>query len=237
MREHIPSDARIHYVITSGGQAPNVVPDFAEVYYYARHNDRRVLDEIWTRITNAARGAALGTDTTVDIEVTSAVWNVLPNEYLAQLMHANLSRVGGYEYTPEERAFAERLRATLGGDLPPIDQANQVLPPQGGIGPASTDMGDVSWQVPTVQLTAATWVPGTPAHSWQAVAAGGTSIGVKGMLVAAKTMALTAAELLANPAHIEKARTEFDAARGPNFSYSTKLGDRKPPLDYRKTPQ
>lgn len=237
MREHIPSDARIHYVITSGGQAPNVVPDFAEVYYYARHNDRRVLDEIWTRITNAARGAALGTDTTVDIEVTSAVWNVLPNEYLAQLMHANLSRVGGYEYTPEERAFAERLRATLGGDLPPIDQANQVLPPQGGIGPASTDMGDVSWQVPTVQLTAATWVPGTPAHSWQAVAAGGTSIGVKGMLVAAKTMALTAAELLANPAHIAKARVEFDAARGPNFSYSTTLGDRKPPLDYRKTSQ
>src|SRR5690606_38625437 len=78
MREHIPSDARIHYVITNGGRAPNVVPDFAEVYYYARHNDMQVLEGIWERIINAARGAALGTDTTMELEVMGAVWNVLP---------------------------------------------------------------------------------------------------------------------------------------------------------------
>jgi aminobenzoyl-glutamate utilization protein B len=234
MREHVPSDTRIHYVITNGGSAPNVVPDFAEVYYYARHNDMRVLDGVWERITNAARGAALGTDTKVEIDITGSVWNVLPNRYLASVMHARLQQVGGFEYTPAERAFADSIRTTLDGTLPPIDQSNQVLDPQGGIGTASTDMGDVSWRVPTVQLTAATWVPGTPAHSWQTVAAGGMSIGAKGMLVAAKTMALTVIDLLTDPTHIQKARAEFDQSRGPNFKYTTRLADRKPALDYRK---
>jgi aminobenzoyl-glutamate utilization protein B len=234
MREHVPSDTRIHYVITSGGKAPNVVPDFAEVYYYARHNDMRILDGIWERIVRASNGAALGTDTKVELELTGAVWNVLPNSYLVGLMQKNLLRVGGFEYTPEERAFAETIRTTLDGTLPPIDSTNSVLTPEGGIGTASTDLGDVSWRVPTVQLTAATWVPGTPAHSWQAVAAGGTSIGVKGMLVAAKSMALTAIDLFTDAAHVRKARAEFDQRRGPNFRYTTRLADRKPALDYRK---
>jgi aminobenzoyl-glutamate utilization protein B len=108
------------------------------------------------------------------------------------------------------------------------------MEPQGGVGTASTDMGDVSWRVPTVQMTAATWVPGTPAHSWQAVAAGGMSIGAKGMLVAAKTMALTTIDLITEPSHIQKARAEFEKVRGPEFRYSTRLADRKPALDYRK---
>jgi hypothetical protein len=99
MREHIPSDARVHYVITDGGKAPNVVPDVAEVYYVARHNDMRVLDDIWERIVNAAKGAALGTGTTMEVDVISAVWNVLPNEYLARLLQKNLERVGGVSYT------------------------------------------------------------------------------------------------------------------------------------------
>jgi aminobenzoyl-glutamate utilization protein B len=234
MREHVPSDARIHYVITSGGRAPNVVPDFAEAYYYARHNDMRVLDGIWERIVNAARGAALGTGTTMELEITGAVWNVLPNSYLVDLMQKNLQKVGGYEYTPTERQFADVLRKSLEGPLPPVDSANSVFTPEPGIGTASTDLGDVSWRVPTVQLTAATWVPGTPAHSWQAVAAGGMSIGVKGMVVAAKSMALTAMDLFTDPTHITRARAEFDKRRGPDFKYSTRLGDRKPALDYRK---
>jgi aminobenzoyl-glutamate utilization protein B len=234
MREHIPQDTRIHYVITNGGRAPNVVPDFAEVYYYARHNDMRVLDEIWERINNAAKGAALGTGTTMELEITGSVWNVLPNEYLVKLMQKNLQQVGGYEYTPQEHAFANTLRESLDGTLPPVEQSNTVLTPEPGIGTASTDVGDVSWRIPTVQLTAATWVPGTPAHSWQAVAAGGTSIGVKGMMVAAKSIALTAIDLFTDPSHIQKARTEFEQKRGPNFKYTTRLADRKPALDYRK---
>ena len=234
MREHVPSDTRIHYVITNGGGAPNVVPDFAEAYYYARHNDMRVLDGIWERIMNAARGAALGTDTSMELELTNAVWNVLPNSYLVGLMQQNLRTVGGYEYTPVERQFADALRKTLDGELPPIDSANSVFAPEPGIGSASTDLGDVSWRVPTVQLTAATWVPGTPAHSWQAVAAGGTSIGIKGMIVAAKSMSLTAIDLFTDPSHLVQAREEFNKRRGPNFKYTTRVADRKPPLDYRK---
>src|SRR6185436_21045503 len=101
MREHIPQETRIHYVITDGGKAPNVVPDFAEVYYVARHNDMRVLDGIWERIVNAAKGAALGTGTTMDFEIIGAVWNVLPNEYLSRLQQKNLERVGGVTYTAE----------------------------------------------------------------------------------------------------------------------------------------
>ena len=100
---------------------------------------------------------------------------------------------------------------------------------------ASSDMGDVSWRVPTVHLSTATWVPGTPAHSWQAVAAGGMSIGTKGMMVAAKTMTLTAIDLFSDPAHIRKAREEFDRKRGQNFVYQSRLDRTKPALDYRKS--
>ncbi|HXG89642.1 MAG TPA: amidohydrolase [Vicinamibacterales bacterium] len=234
MREHVPSDTRIHYVITNGGQAPNVVPDFAEVYYYARHNDMRVLEGIWERITNAGRGAALGTDTKMELDVTGAVWNVLPNNHLVSVMQRRLEMVGGFEYTPAERAFAETLRKSLEGSLPPVDSSNQIMAPQTAMGSASTDMGDVSWTVPTVQLTAATWVPGTPAHSWQAVAAGGMSIGAKGMMVAAKTMALTTIDLMTTPAHLDAARDEFVRARGADFKYTTRVANRKPALDYRK---
>ena len=235
MREHVPSDTRIHYVITNGGKAPNVVPDFAEVYYYARHNDMRVLDDIWDRIVNAAKGAALGTGTTVDVDVISAVWNVLPNEYLSRLMQANLEKVGGVTYSPADVAFAERIQKTLIGPVPPVGDAATVVPFRGfGITSASSDMGDVSWRVPTVQLSAATWVPGTPAHSWQAVAAGGMDIGAKGMMVAAKTMTLTTMDLFTDPQHIVKARAEFEKSRGPNFKYHTRLEGRKPALDYRK---
>jgi aminobenzoyl-glutamate utilization protein B len=233
MREHVPSDARIHYIITNGGKAPNVVPDFAEVYYYARHVDNRVLDGIWDRIVNAGKGAALGTGTTMDYELVNAVYSVLPNDALADVMQRAMDQVGGYSYTPEERGFADEIRKTLTGTLPPADAAAGISSPEVGVSGGSTDMGDLSWVVPTVQLSAATWVPGTPAHSWQAVAAGGMSIGSKGMMVAAKTMALTAIELFSNPAHLPRARAEFEKRLG-GFVYKSRVGDRKPPLDYRR---
>jgi aminobenzoyl-glutamate utilization protein B len=236
LREHVPQETRIHYVITQGGRAPNVVPDVAEVYYYARNPDMRVLDGIWDRIVNAAKGAALGTGTTVEEESLGAVYNVLPNEYLASLQRKNLLKVGGVRYTAEERAFAEAIRKTLSGGeaLLPLGSEAEIQPMRSVITYASTDMGDVSWTVPTVQLSAATWVPGTAAHSWQAVAAGGTSIGAKGMMVAAKTMTLTAIDLFSDPSHIAKARAEFDRKRGANFVYTSRLGRDKPMLDYRK---
>jgi aminobenzoyl-glutamate utilization protein B len=234
LREHVPSDTRIHYVITNGGAAPNVVPDFAEVYVYARHNDMAVLDGIWERIVAASAGAAMGTGTTVEHEVMGAVYNMMPNEYLAAIQHRNLQRVGGVVYDADERAFAEKLRTTLQPPILPLGSETQVQQPRTEVGNNSTDTGDVSWNVPTVQLTAATWVPGTPAHSWQAVAAGGTSIGTKGMLVAAKTMALTALELFTEPSHIQRAKAELEQRRAGHM-YKSRIGGRKPPLDYRKT--
>jgi len=234
MREHIPSDARIHYVITNGGRAPNVVPDFAEAYYVARHNDMRVLEGIWDRIVNAARGAALGTDTKMDFELVGAVYNVLPNEYLAGIMQRQLQRVGGVTYTASEQAFAEALRRTFPpGEMRPLGSEAKVQEPSRTLVSASTDMGDVSWNVPTVQLEASTFVPGTPGHSWQAVAAGGTTIGPKGMIVAAKSMALTAAELFTSPDHLVKARAEF-VQRVGDHKYRSRLEGIKPALDYRR---
>ena len=150
-------------------------------------------------------------------------------------MQGNLERIGGVTYTPAEVAFAERLQKTLIGPVPPVSEAATVVPFRGfAVQSASTDMGDVSWRVPTVQLSAATWVPGTPAHSWQAVAAGGMEIGAKGMMVAAKTMTLTTVDLFSDPQHIVKARAEFEKSRGPGFKYHTRLEGRKPALDYRK---
>lgn len=233
MREHVPQETRIHYVITNGGKAPNVVPDFAEVYYYARHPDMRTLDGIWERIVNAARGAALGTDTKMEMEIIGSVYNVLPNAYLATLQRKNLERVGGVTYTPAERAFAESIRSTLSEPMLPLGSEATVVKTAGDVASASTDLGDVSWRVPTVSMTAATWAPGTPAHSWQATAAGGTSIGTKGMMVAAKTMTLSAIDLFSDPTHITRAKQEFEQRRG-SFVYRSRLADRKPALDYRQ---
>jgi aminobenzoyl-glutamate utilization protein B len=236
MREHVPQETRIHYIITRGGAAPNIVPDVAEVYYYARQPNMKVLDGIWDRIVNAAKGAALGTGTTMELDVTGAVYNVLTNDYLSRVMHANLEKVAGFAYTPEEARFAEELRKTL-TDAPDvaIGSQEQVRPlRQGGVMSASTDLADVSWNVPTVSVTGATFVPGVPAHSWQATACAGSTIGVKGMMVAAKAMALTTVDLFTEPSHIQKAKAEFDAKRGPAFVYKTRLADRKPALDYRK---
>ena len=185
MREHVPQETRIHYVITRGGGAPNVVPDFAEAYYYARQPNMRILDGIWERIVDAAKGAALGTGTTMELEVTGAVYNVLPNDYLSGVMHANLERVGGFTYTPEEAKFAEEIRKTL-TDPPDVAVGSQekVRPMRtGAVNSSSTDLADVSWNVPTVSVTGATFAPGVPAHSWQATACAGSTIGVKGMMV------------------------------------------------------
>ncbi|GAB3919843.1 amidohydrolase [Larkinella terrae] len=239
MREHIPSDTRIHYVITKGGEAPNVVPDFAEVYYYVRHKNRTILQDVWKRMVKAAEGAGLGTETKMEYEIIGGVYNLLPVESLSKLMHKNLSLVGGVAYSPEETRFAEKLGESFGtsfGSIRKPGEAATVSPFSNNdlLGSASTDVGDVSWVVPTVGLSAATWVPGTAAHSWQAVAASGTSIGVKGMMVAAKSLALTAIDLFKDPALIQKAKADWQQARGADFKYEALLGNRKPALDYRK---
>ena len=234
MREHIPQETRIHYVITDGGKAPNVVPDFAEVYYYARHNRRDVVKSIFERIVKAGEGAALGTGTTMDYEIVNGVHELLPNLTLQKLVHDNLSKVGGIEYTAEEKAFADKIAISLGQEKADLNTAKSIQPyKETARAYGSTDVGDVSFVVPTVGFGTATWVPGTSAHSWQAVAAGGTSIGKKGMMVAAKTLTLTAIDLFKNKELVAKAKSEFIERRGADFKYIPLLGDRPPALDYR----
>ena len=233
MREHTTESTRIHYVITKGGEAPNVVPDFAEVYYYARHSTRNEVVDIFDRIVNAAKGAALGTGTSMEYEMIGGTHELLHNEILQKIVHKNLETVGGYSYTPAEKVFATKISESLGLVLD--TKFTEGVEPYSDKGKAggSTDVGDVSFAVPTVGLRVATWVPGTPAHSWQAVAAGGTDIGNKGMMVAAKTLALTGMQLLDNPKIIKAAKEEFIKKRGVDFKYSPMLGDRKPALNYR----
>jgi len=234
MREHVPQDARIHYVITSGGVAPNVVPDFAEVFYYVRHPDAEGVEEIWARLEDAARGAALGTGTTVDWEIIHGNNPLLVNETLAKMMDSKLREVGGITYTPEEEAFAEEIYKSFSKPALPLGSESEIQPYEVSLGYGSTDVGDVSYAVPTVGLRTATWVPGTSAHSWQATAASGMTIGYKGAQVAAKTLTLAAIELYKDPKLRKAARLEFDAARGENYAYKSLLGDREPPLDYRE---
>lgn len=234
MREHVPQESRIHYVITKGGIAPNVVPDFAEVFYYVRHPKPDGVEAIWERVEDAARGAAMGTGTKVEWEVIHGNNPLLVNETLASAMHEKLTQVGGLTYTAEEQAFAAEIQTSIDKPSLPLGSEEEIQPFTTGFGFGSTDVGDVSYAVPTVGLRTATWVPGTSAHSWQAIAASGMSIGFKGAHNASKTMTLMAIELFENEDLREQAKAEFDAARGPDYVYKSLLGDRKPPLDYRK---
>ena len=232
MREHIPQETRIHYVITNGGKAPNVVPDFAEVYYYVRNPEKTQVVSIFDRVVKAAEGAALGTETKMSYEIIGGTHDLLINKTLAVAMQANLQKIGGVIYSPEEVIYAKKMQPTFYGKLVSIDSAAVVkaLHTEKNLG--STDVGDVSYAVPTVGMGAATWVPGTSAHSWQAAACGGTDIGIKGMIVAAKTIAFTAIDLFLNPVLITKAKEEFVQSKG-SYQYKALLGDRKPALNYR----
>jgi aminobenzoyl-glutamate utilization protein B len=234
MREHVPQETRIHYVITNGGKAPNVVPDYAEVYYYVRHPKREQVKQIFERVVNAAKGAAMGTETTMEYEIIGGTHDLLLNRTLAEAMQKNLDKTGGVKYTNEEIEFAKKIQSSFSSKAPLISSADSIIKLKSVMdaGGGSTDVGDVSYMVPTVGMDAATWVPGTPAHSWQAVACGGTEIGTKGMMVAAKTMALTAIDLFTDPTLINRAKEEFIKAKG-DYKYEALLGNRKPALNYR----
>jgi aminobenzoyl-glutamate utilization protein B len=236
LREHVPDGTRIHYVITNGGEAPNVVPDFAETYYYVRSVDPDVARSVWERVKKAAEGAAIATETTHTMEVISGTYSMLPNETLGRVVDAHLRSIGGVALSPGETEFAHQMRSSFPQEgLAPLEEYSKIRPYSvGAITYASSDVSDVSWVTPTVGLFTATFVPGSPGHSWQTSAAAGTSIGHKGAILAAKVMALTAAEALTSPELLQAAKAEFEAARGPNFEYSAMLGDRPPALNFRE---
>lgn len=237
MREHIGEKSRIHYAITATNPAPNIVPDFAEAYYFVRDPDAQEAKRLWDRIVKASEGAALGTGTTVDHEILAGHYGYLPNTRLSQASYENLKRVGGVTYDPQETIFAQTVTKSFQQPTPAMERASEIQPVElapTDIWTGSSDVGDISWTVPTNWIRTATYVPGTSGHSWQAAAASNMSIGLKGMHVAAKAMALTAVDLMLSPGLVAEVKAEFLARRGAGYQYSSLIGDRKPPLDYMK---
>ncbi len=225
LREHVIQEARIHYVITNGGGQPNVVPAAAEVWYYMRAPHRYQVEEIYPRIVKIAEGAALMTGTRMEVKFQVGCYDYLPNRVVSDVLMDSLRRVGPPKFGEEDLAFARDMersfdpgqkRSVLAANNIPVEYAELTLHEDvapiydwGKPMPGSTDVGDVSWITPTGQLTAATFVMGTAAHSWQATAAAGMGIGQKAMIVAAKAMGLAGYELMTSPELLRKAREVF----------------------------
>ena len=205
-----------------------MVPDYAESYYYVRAHEPRNLADVCERVHRIAKGAALMTDTEVEIAYKSGSTRVLSNETLADLQYQVMRELGPIHFSDDERAYASAINGHFGdANIHTLTErygvdaelANQpligdALPSrdQGDVSPGSTDMGDMSWLAPCSMLQTATWPSRAAAHSWGVVATGRTSIGHKGMMYAAKVMALSAATLVESPEVLERAKAEFRAA-------------------------
>ena len=237
MREHVPSSTRVHYVISKGGVAPNVVPDLAEMDLMARSPSSATLNGIWDWINKIAQGAALMTDTKLEVRNIGSDANIIGNDALAADAQKNLEEVGGYTLDPLQKQFALSLQKTLPAEgALSLDLTKEVQPlrPYDPNAPsASTDVGDVSWTVPTIGFGAATFVPGVAAHTWQAAASAGMSIGQDGMVIAAKALALTAADLFAKPQLVQAAKADFAKKLGGKTYESPIPAGQKPVIGYR----
>lgn len=229
LREHVPGDVRLHYTITNGGGQPNVVPAEAEVWYYIRAHQPEVLTDVTERVKQIAKGAALMTGTTLEVIFNTAISSVLSNHTLSDLQYEAMQLIGPIEFSDEEMAYAQQIydqypqgsaesnarvngidpeiiagRSLVGENFPAMDE--------GFVMTGSTDVGDLSWRTPLSMLTTACWVTSASAHTWGVVATGATSIGHKGMMHAAKIMALAGIDLYTNPEHLQRAQVEFEKA-------------------------
>jgi aminobenzoyl-glutamate utilization protein B len=236
MREHLPAGTLFHYVITHGGDAPNIVPEFAQVYYYFRHPKGTELLDIIPRAVKAAEGAALGTGTTMEYEIVNGNYERLINVSLATLMLENLKKVGGLDLDAREKAFVREVLSNSDSqdkekELEGMLTVRQEFGPAGSSG-GSSDVGNVSQVAPVARLRVATTTTGI--HTWQQTAIGGTTIGTKSILNVARVFYLTAVDLYTDPAKVKAVRDEFESVQGPAPVFVPLMGDRKPPLDYRK---
>ncbi|MBV7332110.1 amidohydrolase [Chloroflexi bacterium TSY] len=235
LREHIIQEARIHSVITSGGQAPNVVPAYAQIWYFVRAPRREQVEAIYARMLDIAKGAALMSGTTHDIDFVTGCYELLSNSVISNIMLEKMQEIDDLRFTDQERAFAKQLQETfpdgsVNHEFDKIEEGTtltldptavenplweDVLPhvPNPGTSSGSTEVADVSRITPTGQLRTCCWPLGTPPHSWQTVASSGSSIGFKGMLFAAKALALTSLELMTKPSVLAAARKEFEQAQ------------------------
>ena len=255
LREHVKDDVRIHYIITDGGKAPNIVPEEAEVYYFIRAAKPDYLAEVTERVRKVAEGAAMMTETRVEVHNEDGCSPVLSNHYLADLQHTAMGRIGPIEFTPDEIEFAQtindafpgtnadyvdraverfNLRPALAATLEkfrdqPLVGKNFTSIDEGQVGTGSTDVGDLSQIVPLSMLMTACFATGVPGHSWGEVATSGMSIGHKGMLHAAKIMAIAAADLIMVPGHLVEIRQEFESQTEGKYYTPPIPADRNPP--------
>ncbi|NVM44531.1 MAG: amidohydrolase [Candidatus Lokiarchaeota archaeon] len=233
MREHMISDARLHYVITNGGDVPNVVPAEAEVHYFVRAPQRHQVEELYDRLVNVAKGASLMTDTTMEISFISGMYNTMYTNIVSDVISNAMQKVGAPRFNKDDIAFAKELKKSFPKNsiedyyklIPPdkLELAKVILnqplnkliiPPmgKGKVMPGSTDVADVSWKIPLGEFGTACEVMGSPGHSWQNVVTSGMSIGHKGMLTAAKILAISALDFMKNPELVEKAKKEHDGS-------------------------
>jgi aminobenzoyl-glutamate utilization protein B len=233
LREHTPDGTRLHHTVTSGGGAANVVPEFAEGFFYVRHPKSESVTELYPRLRKCAEAGALATETKLEVVHLGGTMELLPNDTLSRVVKTNLTKLNDLKYDADETKFAVRLRESFPDKAPPIEEVGRVFDTSGRTTMGSTDVGDVSWQVPTSGFSTACWVPGTPGHSWQAVASGGTTIGKKGMLLAAKVLAASAWDLYQDAKLIDDAKDEFKRRLGGRLYRPMLEKDQAPPLDYR----
>jgi len=226
LREHVIEKARIHYVITNGGSAPNTVPADAEVWYFVRAPKRKFVKEITDRLIKIAKGAELMSEAAMSYELLSGCYDVIPNDVLREVLYANMDEVGPPKFEEEDFAFAREFTAQIPREdrakvmevyfapeyILDMDLCNEItrVDDQGKVMAGSVDAGDVSYLAPFAQITAATWPVGSAAHTWTSCACSGHSMGRRAMIFAAKSMAGTIYDLLKDPAKVKAAREEFE---------------------------
>ncbi len=228
LREHVKPTARMHYVIQDGGSVPNVVPEHAKLWFWIRDATRADLEETLRRARKIAEGAALMAEVEADLRIQSGNWEMLVNQPGAKLVDENLAWLGPITFTEEEQAFARAIQRATGVPEKGVDGSVHPLAQQELEG-GSSDVADVSWNVPVLNLVVTTAPGGTPWHAWPVVATGGMSIGHKGMIYAAKAMAATMVDLYRKPAVLEAIRADF-AAKSKGTNYKAYLPDGPPPL-------
>lgn len=230
-REHIKPTVRIHYHIQDGGQVVNVVPDYSRLWVRVRDTSREGLEPVWKQVEKMAEGAAILANVEHKVTLVSGIHEILVNRTGSAALQKNLETLGPISYTDEEQTFAKKIQEANG--KPQIGIVSEIHPMEetaehsmGG----STDVGDVSWVVPTIRLGATTAPNGTPWHSWAVVASGGMSIGHKGMDYAAKALAMTMVDLYQNETLRTQIKAEFQEKKG-DYVYKGILPDGPPPLN------
>ena len=234
LREHVRPSVRMHYAIMAGGDVPNVVPEYAKVWMWVRDSKRDGVENVFARVKDIAKGAGIIAGVESKVTVQTGDYELLVNRTGAAALQKNLEILGPINYTPEEIAFAKKIQEVQGGEQTGLDGKIHPLKetqehPTGG----STDVGDISWIVPEITLVATTAPANTAWHGWSVVACGGMSIGHKGMLLAAKSLAMTMVDLFENEQLRKDVRAEFDQRKAGHV-YKAYIPDGPPPIPSQK---